>query len=216
TGCAAISLGSTRRTAVSASYDFDLLCVGSGPAGQRAAVQGAKFGRRTAIVEKGRILGGVCLDTGTIPSKTFREAVLATLAGGRGDAHLGHVPERRPTIEQLFSRVSDVVRRECDVIHRQLERNDVAVLRGRATFQDPHSVLVEFENSRQTVTAEHILIAVGTEPAAPPGVPADGEVILTSDDVLSLKRLPKTLAVVGGGVIGLEYASMFSALGVSI
>jgi len=201
---------------VSASYDFDLLCVGSGPAGQRAAVQGAKFGRRTAIVEKGRILGGVCLDTGTIPSKTFREAVLATLAGGRSEGHLGHVPERRPTIEQLFSRVTDVVRRECDVIHHQLERNDVTVFWGRATFRDPHTVLIEFENSRQTVTAEHILIAVGTEPAAPPGVPADGEVILTSDDVLNLKRLPKTLAVVGGGVIGLEYASMFSALGVSV
>jgi NAD(P) transhydrogenase len=201
---------------VSASYDFDLLCLGSGPAGQRAAVQGAKFGRRTAVVEKGRILGGVCVDTGTIPSKTFREAVLATLAGGHQEPQFGHVPEHRPTIEQLLSRVTDVVRRECDVIHHQLDRNDVTVLWGRATFHDPHTVTIEFENSRRTVTAEHILIAVGTEPAAPPGVAADGEVILTSDDVLSLKRLPKTLAVVGGGVIGLEYASMFSALGVSI
>jgi len=201
---------------VSASYDFDLLCLGSGPAGQRAAVQGAKFGRRTAVVEKGRILGGVCLDTGTIPSKTFREAVLATLAGGRHDSQFGHVPEHRPTIEQLISRVTEVVRRECDVIHHQLERNDVTVLWGRARFQDPHTVTVEFENSRRTITAEHILVAVGTEPAAPPGVAADGDVILTSDHILNLKRLPKTLAVVGGGVIGLEYASMFSALGVSV
>jgi NAD(P) transhydrogenase len=201
---------------VSASYDFDLLCVGSGPAGQRAAVQGAKFGRRTAIVEKGRILGGVCLDTGTIPSKTFREAVLATLANGQPDGHQGHAPEKRPTIEQLFSRVTEVVRRECDVIHRQLDRNDVTVLWGRAAFQDPHTVVVEFDSAHRTVTAEHILIAVGTEPAAPPGVAPDGDVILTSDDVLGLKRLPKTLGVVGGGVIGLEYASMFSALGVSV
>src|SRR5262249_2433794 len=113
--------GRTRRTTVSASFDFDLLCLGSGPAGQRAAVQGAKFGRRTAVVEKGRILGGVCLDTGTIPSKTFREAVLATLAGGLHDSQFGHVPEHRPTIDQLFSRVTEVVRRECDVIHHQLE-----------------------------------------------------------------------------------------------
>src|SRR5262249_27790460 len=162
--------GRTRRTTVSASYDFDLLCLGSGPAGQRAAVQGAKFGRRTAVVEKGRILGGVCLDTGTIPSKTFREAVLATLAGGLHHSQFRHVPEHRPTIDQLFSRVTEVVRRECDVIHHQLERNDVTVLWGRASFRDPHTVTVEFENSRRTITAEHILIAVGTEPAAPPGV----------------------------------------------
>ena len=201
---------------MSASYDFDLLCLGSGPAGQRAAVQGAKFGRRTAIVEKRRILGGVCLDTGTIPSKTFREAVLATVGNGRLDGQQGHVPEKRPTIDQLLSRVTEVVRRECDVIHRQLDRNDVTVFWGRAAFQDPHTVVVEVDSSRRTVTAENILIAVGSEPAAPPGVAPDGDIILTSDDVLEMKRLPKTLGVVGGGVIGLEYASMFSALGVSV
>ena len=93
---------------MSASYDFDLVCLGSGPAGQRAAVQGAKFGRRTAIVEKRRILGGVCLDTGTIPSKTFREAVLATVGNGRLDGQQGHVPEKRPTIDQLLSRVTSL------------------------------------------------------------------------------------------------------------
>jgi NAD(P) transhydrogenase len=201
---------------MSASYDFDLLCLGSGPAGQRAAVQAAKLGRRTAIVEKGHILGGVCLDTGTIPSKTFREAVLATVGNGRLDGQSGYVTEKRPTIDQLLSRVTEVVRRECDVIHRQLDRNDVTVLWGRAAFQDPHTVVVEHDSSRRTVTAENILIAVGTQPAAPPGVSADGDTILTSDDVLDLKRLPKTLGVVGGGVIGLEYASMFSALGVSV
>ena len=201
---------------MSASYDFDLLCLGSGPAGQRAAVQAAKLGRRTAIVEKGHILGGVCLDTGTIPSKTFREAVLATVGNGRLDGQSGYVTEKRPTIDQLLSRVTEVVRRECDVIHRQLDRNDVTVLWGRAAFQDPHTVVVELDSSRRTVTAENILIAVGSEPAAPPGVAPDGDIILTSDDVLDLKRLPKTLGVVGGGVIGLEYASMFSALGVSV
>jgi NAD(P) transhydrogenase len=202
---------------VPATYDFDLLCLGSGPAGQRAAVQAAKLGYRSAIVEKGRIVGGVCLDTGTIPSKTFREAVVGITRAARGAEPGGRpAPAHRPTIEQLLSRVTDVTRRECDVIHQQLERNDVALIWGHAVFQDPHTLVVEFENGHRTVTAERVLVAVGTQPAPPPGAAPDGEVVLTSDDVLNLKILPRTLAVVGAGVIGLEYASMFSALGVNV
>jgi len=179
-------------------------------------VQGAKLGHRTAIVEKGRALGGVCVDTGTIPSKTFREAVLGVARAGGSVGGPSPYQDRRPTIEGLLSRVTDVVRRECAVIHAQLERNDVTVIWGKAAFQDPHTVVVEFENGRRTVTADKILVAVGTEPAAPPGVAADGEIILTSDDILRLGRMPKTLAVVGAGVIGLEYASMFAVLGVNV
>jgi NAD(P) transhydrogenase len=202
---------------VSATYDFDLLCLGSGPAGQRAAVQAAKLGYRSAIVEKGRIVGGVCLDTGTIPSKTFREAVVGiTRAARRAEPGGRPAPAHRPTIEQLLSRVTDVTRRECDVIHQQLERNDVALIWGHAVFQDPHTLVVEFENGHHTVTADRILVAVGTQPASPPGAAPDGEVVLTSDDILNMKALPRTLAVVGAGVIGLEYASMFSALGVNV
>ena len=202
---------------MSATYDFDLLCLGSGPAGQRAAVQAAKLGYRTAIVEKGRIVGGVCVDTDTIPSKTFREAVLGVTRAAHSSLPGGRPMQApRPTIEQLLSRVADVTRRECDVICQQLERNDVTVIWGRAAFQDPHTVVVELDNSHHTVTADRILVAVGTQPAAPPGAAPDGEVVLTSDDILNMKALPRTLAVVGAGVIGLEYASMFSELGVNV
>jgi NAD(P) transhydrogenase len=192
-------------------YDFDLIAIGSGPAGQRAAVQTAKLGKRAAIVEKLRCVGGVCVDTGTIPSKTLREAVLAFSTGfdrRRTDA--------RPTAAELLGRVTEVVAREVDVIEQQLRRNDVTVLRGAAAFVDPHTIVVRSEAGERRVTSEHVVIAVGTQPAAPPGVPADGGTVLTTDDVLRLTRLPRTLAVVGGGVIGIEYASMFAAIGVQV
>jgi NAD(P) transhydrogenase len=199
---------------MSHAYDFDLLCIGSGPAGQRAAVQAAKLGKRAALVEKGKLLGGVCLDTGTIPSKTFREAVLAlTRHNDHGNSFGG---AQRPTAAQLLSQVSEVVRRECEVIENQLRRNDVTLFWGEASFKDPHTVMVGSERGWVTVTAEHVAIAVGTRPAPPPGVAADGEVVITSDDVVNLQRLPRSMAVVGGGVIGIEYASMFATLGVSV
>jgi NAD(P) transhydrogenase len=198
-------------------YDFDLLCLGSGPAGQRAAVQAAKLGFRSAVVEKGRVVGGVCVDTGTIPSKTFREAVLSFGKPARpAEPADGAVQSRRPTLQQLLVRVTEVRRRECDVIQQQLDRNDVTVVWGRARFKDAHTVVVEHDSALHTITAEHILIAVGTAPAQPPGAAPDGQVVLTSDDILTMTSLPRTLAVVGAGVIGLEYASMFSMLGVAV
>src|SRR5262245_64649283 len=123
-------------------FDFDLVCIGSGPAGQRAAVQAAKLGKRAAIVEKGQVLGGVCCDTGTIPSKTFREAVLSVAAGRNGTARSIQTSECRPTAEQLLGKVAAVVQRECDVIANQLRRNDVALLWGAASFTDPHTLVV--------------------------------------------------------------------------
>ena len=201
---------------MSDAYDFDLLCIGSGPAGQRAAVQAAKLGKRAALVEKGRILGGACLDTGTIPSKTFREAVQnVARRNGRPGSGPGQGNER-PTAAQLFSQVSDVVRRECEVIENQLRRNDVTLFWGEASFKDPHSVVIGSERGWQTVTAANVLVAVGTRPAPPPGVAADGEIVITSDGVIGLGRLPRSMAVVGGGVIGMEYASMFATLGVAV
>ena len=119
---------------MSETYDFDLVAIGSGPAGQRAAVQAAKLGKRAAVIEKNRCVGGVCVETGTIPSKTFREAVWAVSAASG--------PGARPTAQQLLARVSDVVRREIEVLDSQLRRNDVTVIRGEARFQDPHTLLV--------------------------------------------------------------------------
>lgn len=206
---------------MNAGYDFDLVCIGSGPAGQRAAIQAAKLGKRAAVVEKRPCVGGTCLDLGTIPSKTFREAVCSLAQGnglfgrsqtGRPESNGTH----RPSVEALLHRVGMVARRESQVVEQQLCRNDVQLIRGEASFLDLHSLAVASAEGRRTLTAENILIAVGTYPASPPGVPADGETILTSDDLVQLKRLPKKLAVVGAGIIGIEYASMFAALQIEV
>jgi len=199
------------------SYDFDLVCIGSGPAGQRAAVQAAKLGKRAAIIEKRRCVGGICLDTGTIPSKTLREAVVAyTTIAGKGDRLPWARPDVRPTCQQLLGGVERVVSREIEVIEDQLRRNDVTVVAGAAAFIDPHGLEIRADQATRRITAANILIAVGTEPAPPPGMKADGEVILTTNDIVSLPHLPRTLAVVGAGVIGIEYASIFSAVGIAV
>lgn len=206
---------------MNANFDFDLLCVGSGPAGQRAAIQAAKLGKRAAVVEKRPCVGGTCLDLGTIPSKTFREAI-CSLAQGSGS--FGHGPERRlqperthqPSVEELLHRVGMVARRESEVVERQLCRNEVRLIHGEASFIDHHTLGIASAAGRRTVTAANILLAVGTYPASPPGVPVDGETILTSDDLVQLRRLPRKLVVVGGGIIGIEYASMFAALQIEV
>jgi NAD(P) transhydrogenase len=189
-------------------YEFDLVAIGSGPAGQRAAVQAAKLGKRVAVIEKNRCVGGVCVETGTIPSKTFREAVWAVSSTPAAGA--------RPTAEQLLGRVSDVVRREIDVLDSQLRRNDIAVIRGEAGFQDPHTLLIRSETGSRAVRAATIVVAVGTRAVTPPGAVLDGEVAITSDDIIRLKRLPRAMTVVGGGVVGMEYASIFAMLGIEV
>ncbi len=199
------------------SYDFDLVTIGSGPAGQRAAVQAAKLGKRAAVVEKRRCVGGVCLDTGTIPSKTLREAVVThAVIAGRGERLPGARREERPSSAQLLAGIDRVVARETEVIEDQLRRNDVTVLGGEAAFDDPHTLVIRSEQGTRRITSAHVVIAVGTEPAATPGVKSDGETILSTDDVIRVPRLPRTLAVVGAGVVGIEYASIFAAVGVSV
>ena len=197
--------------------DADLLCIGSGPAGQRAAVQAAKLGKRVVVIEKRRVVGGVCLDTGTIPSKTFREAVLAF---GRQAEQFrkrhGFAVSSRLGVDQLFARVNEVVEREGEVVQRQLERNDITVIRGEASFIDEHTVQVFAEEALQWVQAQHIVIAVGTVPAPPLGLKDEYSQIITSDQVMGLECLPRSMVVVGAGVIGLEYASMFGSLGVDV
>jgi NAD(P) transhydrogenase len=202
---------------MNAMHDFDLISIGSGPAGQRAAVQAAKLGKRAAVIEKRRSVGGVCIATGTIPSKTLREAAVA-YSGivGRGDRLPWARFDGRPTCADLLAGLDRVTAREVEVIGDQLRRNDVAVLPGEAAFVDPHRLLIRADRAERTVTADHIVIAVGTDPAPVPGVPADGEVVVTTDDVVGLKQLPRSLAVVGAGVIGIEFASIFAALGVSV
>ncbi len=197
--------------------DADLVCLGSGPAGQRAAVQAAKLGKRVVVIEKRRIVGGGCLDTGTIPSKTFREAVLAF---GRQAEQFrkrhGFAAPFRPGLDQLFSRVNEVVEREGEVVERQLQRNDVMMIRGEASFLDANRVQVFGDDALQWVHGQHILVAVGTVPSPLWGGVGDHPQIITSDQVMSLERLPRTMVVVGAGVIGLEYASMFASLGVDV
>jgi NAD(P) transhydrogenase len=198
-------------------YDYDLICIGSGPAGQRAAVQAAKLGKRVAVVERRRDVGGVCVDTGTIPSKTLREAVIAfAVASARADAQTVVRASVRPSAAMLLSRVQEIVRLEQNVVDAQLARNDVTVIRGEAYFLDPHRIGLRTPPGGGPFTADNVLIGVGTIPAQPPGIQADGEVVLTSDDVVDLKTLPRSIAVVGAGVIGIEYASMFARVGIEV
>ncbi len=203
----------SQETRMRESYDYDLVCIGSGPAGQRAAIQAAKLGKRVCVVERRQMVGGVCVATGTIPSKTFREAVLSFMAqDSLFDGHPGHHLKSRPTADQLLRRVDHVIQREAQVVEDQLWRNDIQLLRGEASFSDLHTLIVTSAEKTRTVTADKILIAVGTQPAVPDGVAVDGELVLTSAQVMHMKHLPRRMVVVGGGVIGMEYASMFSAL----
>lgn len=198
-------------------FDSDLLCIGSGPAGQRAAVQAAKLGKRTALVERGRLIGGVCVDTGTIPSKTFREAVLLETGRALFDRKLRSLASgHRPNAQTLLARVAEVEQDQVEIIREQLLRNDVAVLTGEAHFQDAHTVVVVKDGRSKVVTADNILIAVGTVPAPPPGLFAESDLIVTSDELLQITSLPRRFAVIGAGVIGIEYASMFAALGIEV
>ena len=195
---------------------YDLVVIGSGPAGQRAAVQAAKLGKRAAVVERRQVVGGVCVNTGTIPSKTLREAVLyLTGYGQHGIYGTSYAVKEGITIEDLLVRTTFVVKREIDVIRGQLRRNGVDLIFGEASFAGPHSVAVAGPEPTMLET-DFILIAVGTRPALPPGVTCDGQVLVDSDSILKLGRLPKTLTVVGAGVIGLEYASIFAALGIEV
>ena len=202
-----------------ASFDYDMVVIGSGPAGQRAAIQSAKLGKKTALVERKTVLGGVCINTGTIPSKTLREAVLY-LSGYRLRNLYGesYTVKQDITMEDLLLRVEHVVRHEIDVIRHQLLRNRVVVFAATASFMDPHTLRLNLldGSGEKTVSAANVVIATGTEATRASHIPFDGQSILVSDDILGLKQLPRTLAVVGGGVIGCEYASIFATLGIRV
>jgi NAD(P) transhydrogenase len=193
-------------------FDYELLVIGSGPAGQKAAIQAAKLGRRAAIVER-QTLGGVSVNRGTIPSKTLREAVVY-LTGLSQRAMYGesYRVKEEITVEDLELRTSQVVEREIDIVRNQLARNHVRVLSGIARFVDPQTVAISGGEDR-VVSAEKIVIATGTRPHRPDAVEFDNKTILDSDGLLLMDRLPASIVVVGAGIIGIEYASMFAALG---
>ena len=200
---------------MSDSFDYDLVCIGSGPAGQRGAVQSAKLGKRVLLIERRSTLGGTCLATGTIPSKTFREAVLHFAAAARPDGGSTRALQR-PTAPELLARVDEVVAREGTVISNQLSRNGVDVMCGEAAFVDPHRIRITHDGIAREISTDNVLIASGTHAVPPSNVESNGETVISSDDIGGLKRLPRSLAVVGAGVIGIEYASMFASLGVEV
>jgi len=191
--------------------------VGSGPAGQRAAIQAAKSGKHVAVVEKAQALGGVCINTGTIPSKTMREAVLH-LSGYQYQNVYGvnYRVKEKISMADLSFRVQHVIKTEIDVTVAQLSRNNVETLFGVGTFLDPHTIRVTTQIGFVDYQADTVVIATGTKPAVSPKVPINGKTIVNSDQVLTMETIPKTLIVVGGGVIGVEYTCMFATLGVRV
>ena len=200
------------------TYDVDLAVIGSGPGGQKAAIMAAKLGRKVCVIDHKGMVGGVCVNTGTIPSKTLREAVVYLTGMQLRDLYgASYRVKEEITIADLLSRLQHVVGREIEVIRAQLLRNHVELMIGSASFLDPHTLSVAIEGSQQTtVTAEKIVIATGTTPARPPSVDFDGVRVLDSDQILTLERVPDSLVVVGAGVIGVEYASIFAALGTRV
>jgi NAD(P) transhydrogenase len=200
-------------------HDYDMLVIGSGPAGQRAAIQAAKLDRRVALVERSAALGGVMINTGTILSKTLREAALY-LTGYREHGVYGesYTVKRYIKMEDLLVRTDHVMQSEIDVTRHQLMRNRVELITADASFVDAGTVLLNFADGQgqRMVTADKFVIAVGTSVTRVEQIPFDGRRIFVSDDILNLDRLPRTLAIVGAGVIGLEYACIFAILGVRV
>jgi len=197
-------------------YDYDLLVIGSGPGGQRAAIAAAKLGKRAAVVDRRGMVGGVCLNTGTIPSKTLREAVLYLTGMTQREMYgASYRVKADITVADLTARTQHVVGREVEVVRHQLLRNHVDLLLGTATFVGEHTVSVE-GGEHLRVSADKIVLAPGTRPARPDNVEFDDQRVVDSDGVLNLEHIPSTMVVVGAGVIGIEYASMFAALGTRV
>jgi len=199
------------------SSAFDLIVIGSGPSGQRAAISAAKIGKKVGVVEMREVVGGVSINTGTIPSKTMREAVLH-LSGYNYKSIYGmnYRVKEKITMADLAFRVQHVIKTEIDVTEAQLSRNNVEMLTGIASFVDQNHVKVTNSRGSEVFEAANILIGTGTKPACSSKVPINGKTIINSDQVLDLECLPKTMIVVGGGVIGVEYTCMFAALGVRV
>jgi NAD(P) transhydrogenase len=191
--------------------------VGSGPSGQRAAVAASKLKKRVAIIESRSVVGGVCVNTGTIPSKTMREAVLHLSGYNYRNVYgMNYRVKEKITMADLAFRVQGVIKTEVDVTEAQLSRNGIDVIHGLAHFSDARTLRVEGAGMDATLESDRIILAVGTKPASSERVPINGTSIVNSDLIMDIPKLPRTLIVVGGGVIGVEYACMFAILGVRV
>ena len=201
------------------SFNYDLAVIGSGPSGHHAAIQGAKLRKRVILIERRPMVGGTCINLGTIPSKAIREAAIY-LSGYREHAIYGesYKVKEKITLRDLLFRVEPVVRHEVDVARAQLLRNGVDLVHAEATLVDAHTIRLKLPEggAERLVTTETIVIAVGTRAAQDPNIPLDGTHVFSSDDILTLDELPQSLTVIGGGVIGCEYASVFAELGVRV
>lgn len=196
---------------------FDCIVIGTGPAGQKAAIQGAKLGKKVAIIEKTAVLGGASVNTGTIPSKALREAVMhLTGVAKRGIFGQSYRVKRHITIADLIFVSQQVIHHELEIIRDHFDRNGIELIWGQATFENPQTIRVERPEDFEVLTADKIVIASGTRPARPGHVPFNDTSIFCSDALLKLESLPKTMIVVGGGVIGTEYACMMATLGVRV
>ena len=196
---------------------YDIIVIGAGPAGQKAAVQGAKAGKRVALIERERGIGGSCVYRGTIPSKTLRESALHLDRLKRAGEALQFTLKPDTQIATLLSRLEQVVQAHDSFMSKQLRRNGIALLHGRARFVDAHTIEMQtVDGAHQQFTATTIVVATGSHPRNPKEIPVDHEHILDSDSLLSMMYLPQSLTVVGGGVIGCEYASIFALLGVEV
>ncbi|MCV7251233.1 Si-specific NAD(P)(+) transhydrogenase [Mycobacterium hackensackense] len=199
--------------------EYDLVVIGSGPGGQRAAIAAAKLGKSVAVIERGAMLGGVCVNTGTIPSKTLREAVVYLTGMSQRELYgASYRVKEKITPADLLARTQHVIGKEIDVVRSQLMRNRVELYVGHGRFVDDHTVAIDDPGraERITVRGRYFVIATGTKPARPSGVEFDENRVLDSDGILDLKAIPTSMVVVGAGVIGIEYASMFAALGTKV
>jgi len=197
---------------------YDMIVIGSGPAGKRAAIQAAKIGKKVLLVEKNEVVGGVTVHTGTIPSKTLRETVLF-LSGWRQRGIYGRSYKVKDHIsaDDLKQRLTSTLGHEIEIIQHQLMRNGVEIDYGHARFTGEHSIRVETRDGKfNEYTADYFVICVGTRTHRPDSVPFDGDAIMDSDEILELNRIPRKMLVVGGGVIGLEYATIFKALDIEV
>lgn len=196
---------------------YDMLVIGTGPAGQKAAVQAAKLGKKVGIIERKAVVGGVCTNTGTIPSKSLREAVLY-LSGFHQRTLYGtdYRLKETITIEDLAFRANHIIKNEIQIVQNQMARNRIDLLFGEARFLDAHRLLIQQAGTPTEHRAHVIVIAVGTEPARPADIPFDGHTIIDTDGLLALTHLPTSMVIVGGGVIGTEYAAILATMGVPI
>ncbi len=198
--------------------ECDLAVIGSGPAGQKAAIQAAKLGKKVCVVERIGQPGGSCLYSGTIPSKTLREAIVDLTGFHQRVIYGQDFPIKDVTIQDLNFRLSQVLEEERNIISRQLRKNDIQLVIGTARFENEHTLIVVDQEYRivAQIHAENVIIATGSQPRNPKEVPFDDEVILDSTRLLSIKDVPKSMLVLGGGIIGSEYASFFAALGCEV